>query len=136
MSEATAVGSSRERSSLFLFRLIPPRADFAQTMTPDEQRAMTEHTDYWQQLLRDGRVVVYGPVADPEGVWGMGVLRAADRAEVLEIGSRDPSILAGVNTFEVFEIMGGVTASARSAQPLWGTLSALSPPVCSPGLGP
>ncbi len=95
--------------TLFLFRLIPPRADFAQTMTPDEQRAMTEHMDYWQRLLRDGRVVVYGPVADPEGVWGMGVLRAADRAEVLEIGNRDPSILAGVNTFEVFEIMGGIT---------------------------
>jgi hypothetical protein len=54
-------------------------------------------------------VVVYGPVADPEGVWGLGVLRAAGRAEVLEIGNRDPSVLAGVNTFEVFEIMGGVT---------------------------
>jgi uncharacterized protein len=94
---------------LFLFRLIPPRADFAQTMTPDEQRSMAEHMEYWQQLLREGRVVVYGPVADPEGVWGMGVLRAADRAEVLEIGNRDPSILAGVNTFEVFEIMGGIT---------------------------
>lgn len=53
--------------------------------------------------------MVYGPVADPEGVWGLGVLRAADRAEVLEIGHRDPSVLAGVNTFEVFEIMGGVT---------------------------
>ena len=95
--------------TLFLFRLIPPRADFAQTMTPDEQRVMAEHMGYWQRLLRDGRVVVYGPVADPEGVWGMGVLRAADRAEVLEIGNRDPSILAGVNTFEVFEIMGGST---------------------------
>jgi uncharacterized protein len=95
--------------TLFLFRLIPPRADFAQTMTPDEQRAMAEHMDYWQQLLKDGRVVVYGPVADPEGVWGMGVLRAADRAEVLELGERDPSVVAGVNTFEVFEIMGGIT---------------------------
>jgi uncharacterized protein len=95
--------------ALFLFRLIPPRADFAQTMTPDEQRAMAAHMDYWQQLLRDGRVVVYGPVADPEGVWGMGVLRAADRAEVLAIGENDPSILAGVNTFEVLEIMGGTT---------------------------
>ncbi len=95
--------------SLFLFRLIPPRADFAQTMTPDEQRAMAEHQEYWQQLLRDGHVVVYGPVADPEGVWGMGVLRAADRAEVLAIGERDPSILAGVNTFEAFEIMDAAT---------------------------
>ena len=53
--------------------------------------------------------MVYGPVADPEGVWGMGVLRAADRAQVLEIGNGDPSVLAGVNTFEVFEIMDGVT---------------------------
>ena len=56
-----------------------------------------------------GRVVVYGPVADPEGVWGMGVLRARDQAEVLDIGNRDPSVLAGVNTFDVFEIMDGVT---------------------------
>jgi uncharacterized protein len=96
-------------SSLFLFRLIPPRADFAQTMTESEQAAMAGHQEYWQQLLRDGRVVVYGPVADPEGVWGMGVLRAADRAEVLEIAEADPSVTAGVNTFEVFEIMDGVT---------------------------
>ena len=95
--------------TLFLFRLIPPRADFAQTMTPAEQEAMTGHQEYWQQLQRDGRVVVYGPVADPEGVWGMGVLRAASRAQALEIGDSDPSVLAGVNTFEVFEIMGGIT---------------------------
>ena len=96
-------------SQLFLFRLIPPRADFAQTMTAAEQSAMAGHMDYWQQLLRDGKVVVYGPVADPEGVWGLGVLRAADRAEVLAIGERDPSVTAGINTFEVFEIMGGIT---------------------------
>ena len=95
--------------SLFLFRLIPPREDFAQTMTPDERQAMTLHMAYWQELLTAGRVVVYGPVADPEGVWGMGVLRAADRAAVLVIGERDPSVTAGVNTFEVFEIMGGIT---------------------------
>ncbi|BCI51452.1 hypothetical protein NIIDNTM18_07300 [Mycolicibacterium litorale] len=94
---------------LFLFKLVPPRADFAQTMTADEQQAMAGHQDYWRDLLAAGRVVVYGPVADPEGVWGLGVLRAADRAEVLEIGRRDPSVLAGVNTFEVFEIMGGTT---------------------------
>jgi uncharacterized protein YciI len=78
-------------------------------MTTEEQSAMAEHMQYWQRLLHEGRVVVYGPVADPEGVWGLGVLRAADRAEVLAIGERDPSVTAGVNTFEVFEIMGGHT---------------------------
>ena len=95
--------------TLYLFRLIPPRADFAQTMTAAEQEAMTQHMAYWQDLLAAGRVVVYGPVADPEGVWGLGVLRAADRAEALEIGEADPSVLLGVNTFEVAEIMGGTT---------------------------
>ena len=95
--------------TLFLFRLIPPRADFAQTMTADEQQAMSEHMAYWQQLLHDGRVVVYGPVADPEGVWGLAVLRAADRAAALAIGEYHPSVTAGVNTFEVLEIMGGAT---------------------------
>jgi uncharacterized protein YciI len=94
---------------LFLFQLIPPRTDFAQTMTADEQQAMAGHQDYWRALLAAGKVVVYGPVADPEGVWGLGVVRAADRAEVLEIGSHDPSVLAGVNTFQVFEILGGTT---------------------------
>lgn len=95
--------------NLFLFRLIPPRADFAQTMTGAEQQAMAAHMEYWQRLLADGRVVVYGPVADPEGVWGLGVLRAADRAEVLAIGEKDPSVIAGVNAFDVFEIMDGIT---------------------------
>ncbi|ORB25246.1 hypothetical protein BST36_08920 [Mycolicibacterium moriokaense] len=95
---------------MFFFRLIPPRADFAQTMTPAEQQAMADHQEYWQQLLREGRVVVYGPVADPEGVWGLGVLRVADRAEALAVAESDPSVTAGVNTFEVFEILGGVTA--------------------------
>jgi uncharacterized protein YciI len=94
---------------LFLFRLLPPRADFAQTMTPDEQHAMTRHAAYWRELLDEGRVVVYGPVADPEGVWGLGVVRAGSQAEVIELGERDPVIDAGVATFDVAEIMGGLT---------------------------
>lgn len=95
--------------SLYLFRLIPPRADFAQTMTDTEQGAMAQHVAYWQELLAAGRVVAYGPVADPEGVWGLGVLRVADRAEALAIGAADPSVTLGVNTFEVAEILDGVT---------------------------
>jgi uncharacterized protein YciI len=95
--------------SLFLLRLIPPRADFAQTMTADEQSAMAAHTEYWQGLLRDGKVVVYGPVADPEGVWGMGVLRAESQQESLLVGENDPAVARGVCTFDVMEIMGGRT---------------------------
>jgi uncharacterized protein YciI len=94
---------------LFLLRLLPPRADFAQTMTADERDAMERHAAYWRDLLQAGRVVVYGPVADPEGVWGLGVVRAGSQAEVIELGERDPVIVAGAATFDVAEIMGGVT---------------------------
>jgi hypothetical protein len=62
-------------------------------------------------------VVVYGPVADPEGVRGMGVLRAASRSAVLELGNNDPSVVAGVNTFEVFEIVGGLTGQSSRRYP-------------------
>ncbi len=99
----------RRRMSLFFFRLTPPRADFAQTMTPDGTAGDGGPPGILAAAAADGRVVVYGPVADPEGVWGLGVLRAADRAEVLAIAENDPSVTAGVNTFEVFEILGGTT---------------------------
>jgi len=95
--------------ALFLFKLIPPRADFAYTMTDDEQQAMGRQQEYWRTLTEQGRVIVYGPVADPEGVWGMGVVRAPSRAEVIDLGNHDPVVAAGVATFEVFEILGGIT---------------------------
>ena len=95
--------------TLFLFRLLPPRADFAQTMTDAEQQAMAAHMEYWQQLLHDGRVLVYGPVADPEGVWGMGVVRAESQQAALLVGQNDPVVARGVCTFDVLEIMGAKT---------------------------
>lgn len=95
--------------TLFLFRLLPPRADFAQTMTDAEQQAMAAHMEYWQQLLQDGRVLVYGPVADPEGIWGMGVVRAESQQAALVVGENDPVVALGVCTFDVLEIMGAKT---------------------------
>jgi uncharacterized protein len=95
--------------SLFLFRLLPPRADFAQTLTPAEQDAMSKHAAYWGELLDKGRVVVFGPVADPEGVWGLGVVRADSHEEVVLLGQNDPAITSGVAAFDVLEIMGGQT---------------------------
>jgi uncharacterized protein len=94
---------------LFLFRLLPPRPDFAQTLTQAEQDAMQQHAAYWKRLLADGRVVVFGPVADPEGVWGLGVVRADTHEEVVTIAQRDPAITSGVAIFDVAEIMGGLT---------------------------
>ena len=96
-------------AKLFLLRLLPPRADFAQTLSRVEAEAMQQHQAYWRQLLSDGRVVIYGPVADPEGVWGMGVVRADSHEEVISLGEKDPAIATGVCTFDVMEIIGART---------------------------
>jgi uncharacterized protein len=94
---------------LFLVRLIPPRPDFPQTMSDAEQHVMHQHQEFWRELLAEGRVVVYGPVSDPAGAWGLGVLRASNRVEVIEYCNVDPAVASGLMTFETFPIMGGRT---------------------------
>jgi uncharacterized protein YndB with AHSA1/START domain len=80
--------------SFFLCRLLAPRPTFAFDMTPEERAIMQEHGAYWRTLLREGSAVVFGPVADPKGAWGLGVIRAADEAEVRRLESQDPVILS------------------------------------------
>jgi uncharacterized protein YciI len=79
----------------FLCRLIPPRPDFAATMTAEERSVMQNHAAYWIQNLERGRAIVFGPVADPKGDWGVGIVDAADLAAVEALRDADPAILSG-----------------------------------------
>ncbi len=80
----------------FFCKLIPPRPTFAQDMTEQEAQVMQEHAAYWTALAEQGRAVVFGPVADPEGVWGLVVVAAEDEAEVQAITANDPVRRAGI----------------------------------------
>jgi hypothetical protein len=79
----------------FLCRLIPPRPDFAATMSPEERAMMGEHGASWRARMKDGMVLIFGPVADPAGGWGMGVIKCADEREARKFGAADPAILSG-----------------------------------------
>ena len=79
----------------FLVRLIAPRPTFLQDMTKDERDMMIAHGAYWRTRLAAGEVVVFGPVADPVGAWGIGVVKAADEAAVRAFEASDPAISAG-----------------------------------------
>jgi hypothetical protein len=76
----------------FLVRLIAPRASFMQDMSPAERAAMGEHGAYWRRRLEAGEVIVFGPVDDPGGGWGLGVVRAADEAGVRAFEAEDPAV--------------------------------------------
>jgi hypothetical protein len=76
----------------FLVRLLAPRATFLQDMTDNERAAMGEHGEYWRRQLAAGKVIVFGPVADPNGPWGLGVLRLRDEAEIAAFQAEDPAV--------------------------------------------
>ncbi len=78
----------------FFYKLIAPRATFPGDMTEEEGAIMEEHFGYWSRLIEDRRVIVYGPVADPEGTFGMAVLEVAEEGEARRIGEGDPAITA------------------------------------------
>lgn len=79
-----------------LARLVPPRPDFAMTMSPAERATMGEHVAYCRGLLQKGKAVLFGPVADREGVWGCAVLTVADDAEARAIVDADPAVTGGI----------------------------------------
>ena len=80
----------------FLCRLLPPRPTFAMDMTPAEAEAMKKHVVYWTGLLAKKSAIAFGPVADPKGPWGVGIVDVRDEAELRELQKNDPAILAQI----------------------------------------
>ena len=96
-----------EDSRFFLCRLLPPRPTFAQEMTAEEGAVMTDHVAYWVNRLHEGTAIVFGPVADPRGTWGMGVVRVADEAAVRMLEASDPAIRSKRGfRYEIFPMPG------------------------------
>ena len=93
-------------ASYFAYRLVPPRASFAADMSEAEAAVMGEHAGYWQKLLERGTAVVFGPVADPAGTWGLAVVEAESEDAVRALAEGDPAVRSGVATFEVHAMPG------------------------------
>jgi uncharacterized protein YciI len=93
--------------STFVFRLKAPRPTFALDMTDDEREIMGRHAAYWQPLVEAGRMVVFGPVLDGSGSWGLGVVEADDEDEIRRFASGDPVVTTGTAEIEVGQMLAG-----------------------------
>jgi uncharacterized protein len=103
--------------SHFLYKLIPPRPTFDQDMDEAEATIMGEHVTYWRAQTERGTAIVFGAVADPDGVWGLAVVDAESEEDVRTIGLRDPAVASQLAHFEVYAMPGAVTArTALSAR--------------------
>jgi hypothetical protein len=78
----------------YLLRLIAPRPTFAADMTAEEAALMQEHGAYWRRRLDEGLAVAFGPVLDPAGAWGLGLIRVEDDAAARAFTTEDPVIRA------------------------------------------
>jgi uncharacterized protein YciI len=89
--------------SYYVIKLIPNRPDFAQTMSEDERNIMQQHIAYWKQYMDEGIMHIFGPVLDPNGVYGLGIIYVESEQQVKELTTNDPA--SKINTYEYYPMM-------------------------------
>ena len=93
----------------FVLRLIAPRPTFALDMSDEERTVMAGHAEHWQPLIDSGQMVVFGPVLDSTGSWGLGVVDAEHEDEVRALAARDPAVTTGTAHMEIGKMLTGFT---------------------------
>ncbi|HXL58741.1 MAG TPA: YciI family protein [Chitinophagaceae bacterium] len=87
----------------FLLKLIPPRPTFAENMTEAERNLMQQHVVYWKDLTDKGIAIIFGPVSDPNGAWGLGIIEIEDEDVAHTLTTNDPIIKANLNfSYEIY----------------------------------
>jgi hypothetical protein len=94
-----------------------PRPSFLLDMTDEERAAMQRHVAYWSEKAAQGIALVFGPVLDPKGVWGMGVYRVDDMAHMQRMLEADPA--GHILSYDVFEMPRGVLGAGAPGAQSW-----------------
>lgn len=68
---------------------------------------MTRHAAYWRPYIESGQMVVFGPVLDDTGSWGLGVVESEDEAELRAFAAGDPVVTTGTGTVEIGKMLSG-----------------------------
>jgi uncharacterized protein len=99
----------------FYVRLIPPRPTFASDMSSEERALMQQHVVYFRGLFDRGKVLIFGPVLDPDDNFGMAVMEVADLAEAERLLAEDPTAVAGLNRFRISPMVVGAARAKDQA---------------------
>jgi uncharacterized protein YciI len=92
----------------FVYRFTP-RPDFQQSMTETEAAIMNSHVAYWQDLADKRTAVVFGPVADPAGGWGVAIVEADSESQVEAIRAADPVVINDLGPVAVLPMPTAIT---------------------------
>jgi uncharacterized protein YciI len=79
-----------------------PRPTFHLDMTAAERAVMEQHVAYWTEKGQQGLAIVFGPVLDPNGVYGIGVYDVDDLEHMRRLLADDPA--REILKYEIFEM--------------------------------
>jgi len=95
----------------FFVKTQKPRPTFQLDMTAEERLIMERHVAYWSEKATQGIAIVFGPVMDPKGVYGIGVYQVRDDAEIHDLLALDPA--NGLLHYEVLPMARAVVGTLR-----------------------
>lgn len=91
----------------YFVRLIGTREGWPDNMTEQEEQVMESHYLYLKDLTARKKCLMAGPVF---GLFGMILLRVESEAEAREIMAKEPSVVAGVHTYEMTPMVASLIA--------------------------
>lgn len=91
----------------YILRLTSPRPDFALNMSDEEREIMGRHAAHWKPYVESGQMVVFGPVLDSTGSWGLGVIELDDEDELRAFAATDPVVTTGTGHIEIGTLLAG-----------------------------
>ena len=84
-------------------------------MTDDEREIMSRHAAHWQPLIDAGQMVIFGPVLDGTGSWGLGVVESDDEDELRAFAANDPVVTTQTAHIEMGTLLAGFVRPAPTA---------------------
>jgi uncharacterized protein YciI len=60
-------------------------------MSDNERAIMGQHLAYLTGLMNEGTVIVFGPVMDPAGPYGMAIATAESEEQLRTLTAKDPA---------------------------------------------
>jgi uncharacterized protein len=51
-------------------------------MTEEERSILMNHVAYWTEIMNQGKVLAFGPLLDPNEVYGLGIIAVDSEQEV------------------------------------------------------
>lgn len=68
---------------------------------------MERHAAHWRPFVDSGQMVVFGPVLDETGSWGLGVIEFDHEDELRALAANDPVVTTGTARIEVGKMLTG-----------------------------